>query len=92
MRIIGAMDVHRGQITFKFQDRDRGVRRGRTPCDRESVRKWLEDLGGGDGGHIALEATTGWRFGAEEIQGVGYTAHLAEPAEAGARGWPKGRA
>lgn len=93
MRIIGAMDVHRKQITFKLQDTDTGeVRRGRIPCDRESVRKWLADLGGGDGVHIALEATTGWRFVAEEIQRVGYTAHLAEPAETAARRGPKRRA
>ncbi len=93
MRIIGAMDAHRGEITFKFQDRDTGeVRRGRIPCGRESVRKWLADLGRGDGVHIALEATTGWRFVAEEIRGVGYTAHLAEPAETGARRGPKRRA
>lgn len=93
MKIVGAMDVHRKQITFKLQDTDTGeVRRGRIPCDRESVRKWLADLGGGDGVHIALEATTGWLFVAEEIQRVGYTAHLAEPAETAARRGPKRRA
>lgn len=93
MRIIGAMDVHRKQITFKLQDNDTGeVRRGRIPCDRESVRKWLADLGGRGGVHLALEATTGWRFVAEEIQRAGYTAHLAEPAETAARRGPKRRA
>lgn len=28
-----------------------------------------------------LEATTGWRFVAEEIERASFTAHLAEPAE-----------
>jgi hypothetical protein len=41
---------------------------------------------------VALEATTGWRFVAEELRRVGAVVHLAEPAEtAGLRG-PKRRA
>ena len=60
MSIIGAMDVHRKQISFKLQDIGTGeVRRGRLPCDRESVRRWLADLRGRSDVHLALEATTG---------------------------------
>jgi len=93
MRIIGAMDVHRKQISFKLQDIGTGeVRRGRLPCDRESVRRWLADLRGRSDVHLALEATTGWRFVVEEIQRAGYAAHLAEPAETAARRGPKQRA
>ncbi len=42
--------------------------------------------------HFALEATTGWRFVAEEIERAGFTAHLAEPAETGRARGPKRRA
>jgi hypothetical protein len=34
---------------------------------------------------VTLEATTGWRFLLEELQRVGATVHLAEPAETAAR-------
>jgi hypothetical protein len=66
------MDVHRKQIIFKIQDTDtEEVRRGHIPCDRESVRKWLPDLGGGNGVHTP-SAATGWRSVAEVIQRVSY--------------------
>jgi transposase len=43
MRIVGALDVHRRQITYKTVDRDTGeVRRGRiSPAARSDVRAWL---------------------------------------------------
>jgi transposase len=39
-----------------------------------------------------LEATTGWRFVAEELARAGYMAHLAEPADTRALRGPKRRA
>lgn len=82
MRIIGAFDVHRKQITFKWLDRETGeVHRGHImPALRESVREFLVPFKG-RAAHFALEATTGWRFVAEELSRAGLTAHLAEPAE-----------
>ena len=82
MRIIGAFDVHRKQITFKWVDTETGeVQRGRIlPALREPVRAFFEPFKGVDA-HFALEATTGWRFIAEEASRAGVTAHLAEPAE-----------
>ncbi len=82
MRIIGAFDVHRKQITFKWLDRETGeVRRGHImPALRETVREFLVPFKG-RAAHFALEATTGWRFVAEELSRAGLTAHLAEPAE-----------
>ena len=43
MRIIGAFDVHRKQITFKWLDRETGeIRRGHiVPALREPVREFL---------------------------------------------------
>jgi hypothetical protein len=63
MRIIGAFDVHRKQIAFKWLDRETGeVRRGHImPALREPVREFLVPSKGCDA-HFALEATTGWRF------------------------------
>ena len=82
MQIIGAFDVHRKQITFKWLDTETGeVRRGRIiPALRETVRQFLTPFKGLDA-HFALEATTGWRFVAEELSRAGLTAHLAEPAD-----------
>ncbi len=82
MRIIGAFDVHRKQIAFKWVDTETGeVRRGRIlPALRAQVREFFVRFKGLDA-HFALEATTGWRFIAEEASRAGLTAHLAEPAE-----------
>ena len=41
---------------------------------------------------MALEATTGWRFVAEELRAAGAEVHLAEPAETAARRGNKKRA
>jgi len=41
---------------------------------------------------VALEATTGWRFVAEELRTVGARVHLAEPAETSALRGNKKRA
>jgi len=68
--------------TGKWLDIETGeTRRGRImPGLRETVREFLVPFQGLDA-HFALEATTGWRFVAEEIVRAGCTAHLAEPAE-----------
>ncbi len=47
---------------------------------------------GGQELEVALEATTGWRFVAEELRRVGAVVHLAEPAETAARRGNKKRA
>src|SRR6266540_726434 len=93
MQMVGALDVHRRQITHKTLDLVTGdVRRGRlSPANRESVREWLERFGG-CGAEFALEGTTGWRYVAEEIERAGHVAHLADPAETAARRGSKRRA
>ena len=82
MKIIGAFDVHRKQITFKWLNTETGeVRRGHImPALRETVRDFLVPFKDRDA-HFALEATTGWRFVAEEVSRAGCTRHLAEPAD-----------
>ncbi|MPZ91655.1 MAG: IS110 family transposase [Actinobacteria bacterium] len=93
MEIVGAMDLHRRQITFKWQDLSTGeIKRGRImPAARAAVREWLSQFEGRDA-HVVLEATTGWRFVVEEMQRIGVTPHLAEPAETSLRRGPKRRA
>jgi transposase len=93
MQIVGALDVHRSQITTKTLDLETGeVRYGRiSPVTRESVQEWLSRFAPGEA-EFALEGTTGWRFVVEEIQAAGLRAHLADPAETAARRGRKKRA
>jgi transposase len=76
------LDQHRAQITAEWLDTDSGEisRRRISPADRAGVRRFAArfqrqrlDVG--------LEATTGWRFVAEEFEAIGARVHLAEPAE-----------
>lgn len=93
MQIVGALDVHRRQITTKTLDLESGeVRRGRiVPAARAPVREWFGQFEGREA-RFALEATTGWRFIVEEIERAGLSAHLADPAETAARRGRKRRA
>jgi len=93
MEIVDAMDIQRRQITVRWQDMSTGeIRRRRIiPAARGPLREWLSQFEGRDA-HIALEATTGWRFVVEEMQRIGVTPHLAEPAETSVRRGPKRRA
>ena len=97
MEIVGALNLHRTQITFKWQEMETGeIKRGRiVPVTRESVREWLGQFSGQFKGrdiHLAVEATTGWRFVVEEMQETQITPHLAEPADTSALRGPKRRA
>ena len=93
MAIVMGLDQHRAQITADWLDSDSGeVSRARVaPADRAGVRGFLERFSGREL-EVALEATTGWRFVVEELQRVGATVHLAEPAETAARRGNKKRA
>ncbi len=93
MTIVMGLDQHRGQITAEWIDTATGeIERARiAPAHREPVARFLRGFDGSDL-DVALEATTGWRFVAEEVRAVGGRAHLAEPAETGARRGPKKRA
>lgn len=93
MEIVGALDVHRRQITYKTVDRETGeVRRGRiSPAARADVREWLAAFEGCEA-EFVLEGTTGWRYVVEEIERAGHRAHLADPTETAARRGRKRRA
>ncbi len=87
--IVGGMDIHRKQVTFDYLDLATGeVKCGQiAPADRAGLRAWLKRFAGAPGVAFAVEACTGWRYVAEELQRAGIEAHLAEPADtAAARG------
>ena len=72
MQIVGALDVHRRQITFKTLELASGESaRGRiSPAAREPLRQWLERFAGQQG-EFVLEGTTGWRFVVEDRRQAG---------------------
>ncbi len=93
MAIVGGLDIHRRQITYDWIDTDTGETcRGQlSPATRVELRGWLARFTGQQA-DFALEATTGWRFVAEELERAGFRAHLAEPADTRALRGPKRRA
>src|SRR2546423_2143513 len=93
MAIVGGLDIHRRQITYDILDTGTGeTRRGQlSPATRLELRGWLEQFHPQQA-DFALEATTGWRFVAEELARAGCAVHLAEPADTRALRGPKRRA
>ncbi len=93
MTIVMGLDQHRAQITAEWMDTETGeVMRSRVaPAHRAGVRRFCERFRGQEL-EVALEATTGWRFVADELRRVGALVHLAEPAETAARRGNKRRA
>lgn len=93
MAIVMGFDQHRAQISAEWIETTTGElsRERIAPADRDAVRAFLHRFA--DGGlEVALEATTGWRFGVEELQRIGAEVHLAEAAEAAALKGKKKRA
>jgi transposase len=94
MAIVMGLDQHRAQVTAEWIDTDTGeIGRARvSPALRGDVRRFVSRFAGRRPLEVALEATTGWRFVAEEFRAVGAAVHLAEPAETAARRGNKKRA
>jgi hypothetical protein len=69
MAIVMGLDQHRAQITADWLDTDTGEvsRRRISPAHRAGVRVFCEQFRGRRL-EVALEATTGWRFVAEEFR------------------------
>jgi transposase len=93
MAIVMGLDQHRAQIAADWIDTDTGeLARARiSPALRGDVRRFFKRFAG-QPLEVALEATTGWRFVAEELHAIGAEVHLAEPAETAARRGNKKRA
>ncbi len=94
MAIVGAFDIHRGQLTCKWTDTGTGeVSRGRiAPADREHLRVWLGQFKRRRRVEFAMEGCTGWRYVAEEVARIGGVAHVGEPADVAALRGKKRRA
>jgi transposase len=94
MAIVMGLDQDRAQITAEWIDTDTGeIGRARiSPALRGDVRRFVGRFAGRRPLEVALEATTGWRFVAEEFRAGGAAVHLAEPAETAARRGKKKRA
>jgi transposase len=94
MAIVMGLDQHRAQITAEWIDTDTGeIGRARvSPALRADVRRFVKRFEGRRPLEVALEATTGRRFVAEEFRAAGAAVHLAEPAETAARRGNKKRA
>jgi len=92
--IVGAFDIHRGQLTYEYLDSRSGeVCRGRiVPADREHLRVWLAQFGRRQKVEFAMEGCTGWRYVAEELARIGAVAHVAGPADTAALRGKKRRA
>src|SRR3954462_15029163 len=93
MAIVMGLDQHRAQIAAEWIDTDTGeIGRARvSPALRGDVRRFFKRCAG-QSLEVWLEATTGWRFVAEELRAVGAEVHLAEPSETAARRGNKKRA
>ena len=74
MTIVMGLDQHRAQITAEWIDTDTGeITRSRiTPAHRDGGRRFCEKFRGQQL-EVGLEATTGWRFVADELAQVGAT-------------------
>src|SRR3954451_16710270 len=94
MAIVMGLDQHRAQITAEWIDTDTGeIGRARiSPALRGDVRRFVKRFAGRRPLEVALEATTGWRFVAEEFRAAGAAVHFAQPAETAARRGNKKRA
>src|SRR4051812_12048214 len=70
MAIVMGLDQHRAQITAEWIDTDTGeLGRARiSPALRGDVRRFVKRFAGRRPLEVALEATTGWRFVAEEFR------------------------
>jgi len=93
MTIVMGLDQHRAQITAEWLDTETGeiTRKRISPAHRDGVRQFCEPFRDQEL-EVGLEATTGWRFVADELAAVGAVVHLAEPAETAARRGTKKRA
>jgi transposase len=91
--VLAAIDIHKAVFQAAVLDPANGeITEERFKASREALVAWIE---GRDGGLevVAIEATTGWRWVARELQGRGIDVRLTDPGQAsalqGARKRPK---
>lgn len=89
--VYGAIDIHKRIFQAAVLDAETGeLVQERLPATREALddwaSRWERKLGA-----VALEATTGWRWVARELQARGFDVRLCDPGQARALGGSKRR-
>src|SRR4051794_26101112 len=91
--VLAAIDIHKAVFQAAVLDPASGeITEERFKASREALVAWIEACAGGLD-VVAIEATTGWRWVARELQGRGIDVRLTDPGQAsalqGARKRPK---
>jgi len=89
--VYAAIDIHKRVFQAAVLDADSGqLGQERLPATREALDDWATRWAGKLEA-VALEATTGWRWVARELQARGFDVRLCDPGEARALGGSKRR-
>jgi transposase len=89
--VYAAIDIHKRLFQAAVLDAESGeLRQERLPATREALDDWATRWQGKLEA-VALEATTGWRWVARELQARGVDVRLCDPGEARALGGSKRR-
>jgi len=90
--VMAAIDIGKTVLQAASLDGVSGVSgEARFTADRECLAVWVDGFGGGLG-VVAIEATTGWKWVANELSARGVEVVLVDPGEAAARKGRKRRA
>lgn len=83
--MIAAIDIHKSVFQAVWLDQESGeTGERRFGASREELAVWVDSVAGGLE-RVVIEATTGWRWVARELQARGVEVVLADPGEASAR-------
>jgi transposase len=89
--VYAAIDIHKRIFQAAVLDAETGeLVQERLPASREALDDWATRWAGKLEA-VALEATTGWRWVARELQARGVDVRLCDPGEARALGGSKRR-
>ena len=85
--VYAAIDIHKRVFQAAVLDAESGeLGQERLPATREALGDWATRWQGRLEA-VALEATTGWRWVARELQARGFDVRLCDPGEAVVRGF-----
>jgi hypothetical protein len=82
--LYAGLDIHKAVFQAVVLDPDSGeLRESRFTPSRETLADWAMQWQG-KAAAVAIEATTGWRWVARELQAQGFEVHLVDPGRASA--------
>lgn len=80
--MLAAIDIHKSVFQAAVLDTEEGeLAEQRFAASREKLRAWIDDWGA-ELETVAIEATTGWRWVARELQARGIDVRLVDPGRA----------